>query len=923
MLRKLIVIGISAGAIACGGGSPAEDQSPSIEFDTVEAGLPPATHGAVMVTNDVPLSMNPGERLNVRVTMRNTGASSPTDDWLGNSTYRLYSTSSPVNAWGWVGTFVTSLTAVSNTYSFDQVIVAPAANPNATFRARMHITGAAGGLFGTEAVINGINVDAAVQRRWACQLNSTNLPATMNAGFAMTATFTVQNTGTGTWQAGTFCLRATDSPQSFWGSTICPLLPSAVAPGGTFTFSVPITAPSSPGTYTLTRQMFAAGAPNPNGGVGFFDTLNNCVSRSVVVGSGGTQYDAAVSSQNFPTQMTPNQLANVTVTMQNTGAGQWDATGFILDSLNTPSNLWNLLNRPVNAVVNPNGTFTFTLPIRAPAANGSYNHVWRMRKSTNPGAGFFGATINVPVTVNSCGNSSIDTGEQCDDGNTTSSDGCSSTCQIEQRYVDLGTTTSGDRRYNGSISNAQLQSIAIGDFNGSGPADLVVGMLIAATQTGTLARAGAGTVYGYAGGGAFFTGTTSLVQSASPVFTVVGADAQDNLGVVAGLMRIADVTGEGTGDVILSARLADGASNARTDCGELIVLQGGAGLTGYLNLRAAMLPAQVVANVIGPVASGNMRLLDARDVNGDGRADLLVGVPGASPGGRANAGQVYLLDGASISGTVDLSGASPLATWNGAVAGDLLGQNGAIGDYTGDGTMDVALGTQFSSDLTTRGGAVWGYTGPVSGTYEVSTTYSVRYRGGDLAEQIGSQVAIANVRGTATADLVIGGSQIYSPASAGLTTTSQRGGVLVFAGPVANGDTTITKAGNWGNADSAIFGQDGQDNLAATMAVGPMGSTNTLSDIAIGAQGGDGPGNARLNAGALYVVRGHATLPVQTDLSTTPAAIQVDGQVTNSLLSRTASGIAVGDLDGDGKGDVCVSSFANAGYVACFRSQFP
>ena len=108
MLRKLIVIGISAGAIACGGGSPVEDQSPSIEFDTAEAGLPPATHGAVMVTHDVPLSMNPGERLNVRVTMRNTGASSPTDDWLGNSTYRLYSTSSPVNAWGWVGTFVTS-----------------------------------------------------------------------------------------------------------------------------------------------------------------------------------------------------------------------------------------------------------------------------------------------------------------------------------------------------------------------------------------------------------------------------------------------------------------------------------------------------------------------------------------------------------------------------------------------------------------------------------------------------------------------------------------------------------------------------------------------------------------------------------------------------------------------------------------------
>lgn len=916
MLRKLLLIGISTVAVACGGTGPEPEHE--FQVETEASGLPPVTHGATLVSTDIPATMNPGERLNVRVTMRNTGAASPTDDWLGNSTYRLYPTSSPVNAWGWVGTYATSAVAVGNTYDFYQTIVAPAANPNATFRARMHVVGAGGGFFGTEAVVNGINVDAATQRRWACQLVSTDLPANMNAGFSQTVSFTVQNTGTGTWQPGTFCFRSTDSPQTLWGGYFCPLITSAVAPGGNYTFTFPITAPSAAGNYNFNRQMFSGGAPSATGGVGFFDTLNNCFSQSVTVGSGGTQHNSAVSSQNFPTQMTPGQNFTVSVTMQNTGTSTWDS-GFILESQNTPSNLWTTLNRPVTGTVNPNGTFTFSLPIIAPATPGAYAHVWRMRKTSNPGAGYFGATINIPVAVNNCGNSTINTGEQCDDGNINSSDGCSSTCQIEQRYVDLLTTASG-RRYNGSISNAQLQSIAIGDFNGSGPADIVVGQLLGVTTTGTVSRAGAGSVFGFAGGGAFFTGAASFV-TASPVFHVIGADAQDNLGTVSGLVRVADVTGDGTGDVILAAGLADGDMNGRTDCGELIVLQGGAGLTGYINLRLSPMPTQVVANIIGPVAGGSMRLLDARDINGDGRADLLVGVPFADPGGRTDAGAVYLLDGATISGTVDLASASPIATWNGAVANDRLGFAGALGDYTNDAVADVAIGTQFSSDLTTRGGAVWGYTGPVSGTYEVSTTYSVRYRGGDLAEQIGAQIAIANVRGTSTNELIISGSQIYTPAAAGLGTASQRGGVLIFDGPVANGDTTITKAGGWGNPASIIFGQDSLDVLGASMAVAPMGTT-TYADVAVGAQAADGPGNARLNSGSLYVVRGNVAMPAQSDLSTLPASIQVDGSATNSLLSRSASAVAIGDLDGDGRGDVCVSSASNAGYVVCFQSLF-
>ncbi len=918
MLRKLLILGISTVAVACGGGTVSEpDLNSDLEFETNFAGLPPAGENAILSTSNIPTSMNPGERLNVRVTMLNNGTASPANDWAASG-FALYSQNSPLLQYGWVYTPLTTPVVVGNTANFDFIITAPAANPNAAFRARMIQLGAGGGFFGTQAVISNINIDPGVQRRWACSLTSTDLPATMTTGFSSTANFTVQNTGTGTWQAGSFCFREMDPNQTFWGNVYCPALATPVAPGGSYTFSFPIVAPGTAGNYTFRRQMFSSGAPSPTGGVGYFDAINGCINQAVAVTSGGPQYDASVVSQDFPTQMVPNQLATVSVTMQNTGSVAWDATSFILDSQNSPLNLWNLSNRPVTTTVNPNGTFTFSLAIRAPASAGSYTHAWRMRKTTNPGAGFFGAAISVPVQVNSCGSGTIDSGEQCDDGNTAANDGCDATCQIEPRSLDLASVT-GDRRFNGSIANGQLQAVAIGDFDGNAPADILVAQLAGATASGTTARGGAGTVYGYLGGAGFFSGVTALPAGAT--FAVAGADLNDNLGVVQGNLRVVNVVGDATGDVIMSAGLADGASNARVDAGELVILTGGAGLTGYINLRQAMLPAQVAAHIIGPVSGGAMRLLDARDMNSDGLAELLIGVPFADPSGRTDAGQAFLLDGAAVAGTVDLSVVTPLAVWIGAAAGDRLGQAGAIGDYTGDGVADVALGTPFSSALVTRGGGVWGYTGPVSGTYDVATQFSVRFRGGDNTEQIGTVVSIQNVRGTSTEDLVVAGTQIYTPAAAGVGAASQRGGVLIFDGPVSNQDTTVTKAGNWGGANSAIFGQDSLDVFGGAMAVGRMGSS-TYADVAVGAQGADGPANGRSSSGSLYVVRGNQTMPAQSDLSTLPASIQVDGPAASSLLTRAASSVAIGDLDGDGKGDVCTTSAPGVGLVACFRSTF-
>lgn len=100
----------------------------------------------------------------------------------------------------------------------------------------------------------------------------------------------------------------------------------------------------------------------------------------------------------------------------------------------------------------------------------------------------------------------------------------------------------------------------------------------------------------------------------------------------------------------------------------------------------------------------------AGDVNGDGRADLVVGASGAAVQGASNAGRAYVLSGAD--GAVLRTIASPQPAVDGRFGSAVAG----IGDVTGDGVPDLAVGADGDSSRVGRAYLVDGTDGTVRHT---------------------------------------------------------------------------------------------------------------------------------------------------------------------------------------------------------------
>lgn len=299
---------------------------------------------------------------------------------------------------------------------------------------------------------------------------------------------------------------------------------------------------------------------------------------------------------------------------------------------------------------------------------------------------------------------------------------------------------------------------SVGDFNGDGLDDLVIGAPGGTTAPPTTTGE-AYLVFGKPAGFPSHFGLDKL--NGSTGFLISGFDAADRAG--GSVSGAGDVNGDGFDDLIIGAFQAErgGAANA----GESYVVfgaQGGFGAT----LDVSTLDGSNGFRLDGidvEDASG-ISVASTGDINGDGFDDLIIGAFKADAGGNADAGESYVVFGrrggfAPAIGLEFLDGTDGFRI-EGIATNDLSGSSvSGAGDVNGDGIDDLIIGAPRANSFRGESYLIFGEPngyGPVLDLSALGSGGFVFYEA-DFGDFSGTAVSSAgDVNGDGFDDLLIG-----------------------------------------------------------------------------------------------------------------------------------------------------------------------
>ncbi|KXZ31108.1 hypothetical protein AYB33_15615 [Leptospira santarosai] len=378
------------------------------------------------------------------------------------------------------------------------------------------------------------------------------------------------------------------------------------------------------------------------------------------------------------------------------------------------------------------------------------------------------------------------------------------------------TLTSGSFYIAGSVADVFGRSLGLGDINGDGYADLVVGAPGYDNSKGA--------VYVFHSSGSSAGITISVSGFASSIIT--GASNNDQLG---SSISTGDINGDGYADLIAGAPMAAPSTAPSAPFPAAAVSKGrvyifhSTGANGVTAVNTGAASSNLLGGGFGYYLGSS---LTTGNVNGDNYDDVVIG----STGYNSARGQVLIYHGSNIG----IGGVSTTLSNNGGGTNDLFGFAVATGDVNGDGYSDVIAS---------------GY--GISGTKGQISVHTSQATAAGVASTINISGAVLLIQGVAAGSL-LGPSllvkDLNTDGRADIITSEPNGGagkVHIFMTPTSG---TITGSIDTDDATRTLSGISGFGLTSATTVTIPLSAGDVNGDgytdlfVTGNAGGGSSPG---------------------------------------------------------------------------------